>query len=284
MRQNAVIVPVTVLAAILAAWVYGGCGTPVVGTDGLHSRAELVVFAAASLAQVARDLGAEFEERQDIRVIFNFAGSNTLAQQISVAGLADVFLSADADWARFLENRGRALPGSLRPLFSNRLVIIGHRSAAFSIDEPGHLLRRASLGLPNYRYLAVADPRGVPAGRYARRRLQGLDAPDGDSLWDALADRMAPTLDVRAALTLVESDPQILGFVYRTDAAASPHVRVLYEFPADPEQPIAYWGVQVAESGQPAAARAFLDFLETESAADIVRRHGFESFPTGIAR
>ncbi len=251
------------------------------GPSGAAAREELVVFAAASLSDVARALATAFEAAEPVRLVFNFAGSNTLAQQIDAAPGADLFLSADRRWVEFLEGRGRVEPGSRRELFSNRLVLIAHRRASYRLDDPAEL---PALG---FRFLALADPEAVPAGRYARAHLERLAVPagtsgggsrggaSGGSVWQALAPRVVPALDVRAALALVEADPEAVGVIYRTDARTSPGVQVLYEFPPLADLPIAYWAVVVAGGPAPAAAERFLDYLSSPEALSIVERHGF---------
>lgn len=247
--------------AVLSA----GCGGA-----AAPERPELVVFAAASLRDVASELATGFEEREGTHVVFNFAGSNTLAQQIDAAPVADVFLSADGEWVDFLDGAGHTVPGSRRPFLANRLVVVAHREAAFEITAP------SGLAAAPYHHLAMAAPDAVPAGRYARAALERLPW-EGGSLWDAVAARVAPTLDVRAALALVESQPQIVGIVYATDAATSERVRALFELPSPEESPILYWAVLVDDGGNPEAARRFLDFLGGPEAQAVARRHGFVS-------
>jgi molybdate transport system substrate-binding protein len=229
---------------------------------------ELVVFAAASLRDVAEDLAAEFESRHPARVVFNFAGSNVLAQQIRSAPRADVFVSADRDWVEALDRHGEIVAGSKRSFLSNSLVLIAQRDSAW------RLTGLEELAALDYRFLAVADPAAVPAGRYARGALERVGGP-GASLWDRLADRLAPALDVRAALALVESDPRILGLVYRTDALSSPAVRVLLELEPSPGAPIDYWAARIAGGDSPELAAAFVEFLAEPVARRIAEDHGF---------
>ena len=231
-----------------------------------------MVFAAASLHDVATEVAAAFERRFRTPVIFNFAGSNTLAQQIDAAPGADVFLSADRQWVDFLAAERRTVPETRRPVLANSLVVIAHRDSEIRIEDPRDLARAG------YRFLALADPQGVPAGRYARGYLERIDL-DGSSLWTAVADRVAPAVDVRAALALVESDPEILGIVYQTDALSSPRVRQLYSFPATGDLPITYWAVLVADGAQPDPARRFLDFWSDPEAQGIAERLGFTKVP-----
>ncbi len=256
------------LAAGLAAC--GGAVAPEGSQRNESGEKPLMVFAAASLHDVAADFKAEFERRHvPAEVVYNFAGSNTLAQQIHAATGADVFLSADQDWIDFLEQSGRLVAGTRRAFLSNRLVLIARRDSALEIEDPRDLAERGGL-----RFLALADPRAVPAGRYAQAALENISWHDG-SLWSGLEDRIAPALDVRAALALVESDPEIAGIVYQTDAMTSGKVRVLHEFPAMEEAPIRYWVALVASSENPELGRHFLDFLLSPAAREIAERHGF---------
>ncbi len=249
--------------ALLAAGLICGCGG-----SSESAAADLVVFAAASLRDVAGDLAADFERRQPVEVSFNFAGSNTLAQQIDAAPRADVFLSADEHWVDFLDANGRTVPGSRRNVLGNRLVAVAHLDATVEIREV------ADLASAEYRFLALADPQAVPAGRYAQAALEGMNLESGD-LWSAVASRVAPALDVRAALALVESDPEIVGIVYRTDALTSPKVRVLFELPAADGAAIAYCATLVAGGSNVEMGRRFLDYLASAEAAAIAQAHGF---------
>ncbi len=232
----------------------------------------LVIFAAASLRDVATDFGADFETRHGTRIIFNFAGSNTLAQQIQAAPMADIFLSADRHWVDFLDDNDRTVDGSRRAFLGNRLVLIAHLDAGFEFDEP------TDLATANFRFLALADPIAVPAGRYAKAALEQFDW-DGSDLWSAVSDRVAPALDVRAALHLVETDPQILGIVYRTDVNTSDKIRVLLELREFEASPIAYWATQIKDGKHPEAASRFLDYLTGSSASEIAERHSFTVRP-----
>ena len=242
-----------------------GCGES--GSSG-QGQPSVVVFAAASLRDVVRDIGARFAETHQVDLIYNFAGSNTLAQQLRAAPVADVFLSADPDWVDVLERAGLILPESRRNFLSNRLVLISRKDAEFRLSEPGLL---PSL---SFTFLAMADPEAVPAGRYARTFLQAVETADR-SVWEAVKDRIVPTADVRAVLGLTESDPNIIGIVYRTDALRSDRVQVVYEIPLNLHQPIIYCAAALNNRPQPEITAQFLNFLRSPEAVAIYNTHGF---------
>ena len=254
--------------AVAGSAALAGCG-PGGGADSGGGAPEVMVFAAASLRDAALELGPLFAGSTGTDVRYNFAGSNDLAQQILAAPKADVFLSANESWMDTVEAAGRLAPGTRSAFLSNRLVVVARP------DSPHRVARPEDLATLPYRHLAIANPDAVPAGIYAREWLAALPAPGDGSLWDAVAPRMVPALDVRSALGLVESDPEVIGIVYRTDAAASRRAEVIYEVPAAEGPAIRYAAAAVAGGPNPPAARRFVAFLAEPEAAAVLRRHGF---------
>ena len=228
------------------------------------------MFAAASLRDAVQEIGQLYQQRTGTVVSYNFAGSNELAQQIIATSKADVFLTANEKWMDQVAAAGRVVDGTRRQLLSNRLVVVARTDSPYKISAPGDLAT-----LP-YRQLVLANPDAVPAGIYAREWLSSEPNPDGDgTLWDAVAPRIAPTSDVRAALTLVESDPELIGIVYRTDRVSSDRVRTLYEVPADNRRKILYDAAAISGGPNPEGGRSFASFLADHDASRIFRHYGF---------
>lgn len=260
---------VGVLLATVLVTALGGCSP----AGGDRDRSPILVFAAASLRDALVEIEPSFREASGVAATFNFAGSNVLALQIEASGAADVYLSADSYWVDFLGDRGLLAAGTRTTFLSNRLVLVARRDSELAALAP--LEDLASLPELDFRYLSVADPAAVPAGRYARRALESRTA-EGD-LWRRLENRLAPAADVRAALALVESRDDTLGIVYRSDALSSDRVVVLAEIPADPIFPIRYQAAALDRRPRQADAERFLRFLTGERAAAIFARHGFET-------
>ncbi len=256
------------LALQLVALAVSGCGP---GDDSTSPLPELRILAAASLADVVGDLVAAFElESERFAAEVSFAGSNSLARQIVAGVPADVFLSADEFWAQHVVAEGVADSTSLERFAGNRLVVITPAEQQLAHEGwPEALLE--------VERLALADPEGVPAGRYARAWLESR------GLWEQLAERVVPTLDVRAALYSVASGSVDAGLVYatsvRTAGMSTDRVAVVYEVTGDAVPEIGYWSVLVAASGAGSdqrTARAFQRFLTSPTGRDILKRHGFE--------
>ncbi|EPX86935.1 molybdate ABC transporter substrate-binding protein [Salipiger mucosus] len=233
---------------------------------GAAARAEsLTVFAAASLKTAMDEIAADYRAATGDEVAVSFAGSSALARQIERGAPADVFLSANTAWMDRLEESGAIAPGTRIDLLSNRIVLIGAdaEGAPVALDSPDALAGRLGDGR-----LAMALVDAVPAGIYGKAALESL------GLWDRIAPQVAQADNVRAALALVASGAAPLGVVYATDAVAEPRVGVLATFPEDSHPPIVYPGAATA-SGDSAAARAFLDYLQGPQARAVFERQGF---------
>jgi molybdate transport system substrate-binding protein len=81
--------------------------------------------------------------------------------------------------------------------------------------------------------------------------------------------------DVRATLASVESANVEAGFVYKTDAAVSKKVKIVYEVPLDRGPKITYPVAIVKESKKKEAARDFMNYVQSPFAKDTFKKYGF---------
>lgn len=225
----------------------------------------VLVFAAASLTDVLEEIGRAYTMQTKRTVRFSFAASSTLAKQIELGASAELFISADAAWMDYLQQRRLIDPSTRRDLVANRLVLIAPLDGTLELRiEPKFALAK------NLRQgrLAIGDPDIVPAGRYAREALLAL------GVWDDVKNRLVYAENVRTALTYVTRGETPLGVVYETDARIEKRVRVLDRFPENTHSPIVYPAAAVSAASP--EARAFLDYLSQANARAIFRRHGFQ--------
>jgi len=228
--------------------------------------AQVTVFAAASLTDSLREIGDTYQQRTGDSIVFNFAGSSTLARQIEAGAPADIFFSADEAKMDWLERQNLVVTNSRRPLLGNVLVVVVASNEGVAVHRP------EDLATPRVNRIALADPRAVPAGVYAKAWLESRD------LWERVAPKVVPTENVRAALSAVEAGNVDAAIVYRTDAALSKKVRVGVTVPSGAGPAIRYPVARLTGSREPAATCAFLDFLAGTEAQRVFARHGFIVF------
>jgi len=226
--------------------------------------ADVTVFAAASLSDALQQVGDAYKQETGKSVVFSFAASSALARQIEASSGADLFISADTDWMDYLDSRSLIARASRIDLLGNRLVLIAPSDSKIALAIAPHFDLAGALG--NGR-LALADPTGVPAGKYAKAALTSL------GVWQAIEDKVVPAENVRVALAYVARGEAPLGIVYATDAQAEARVRIVGVFPEDSYPRIVYPAALTKDAKL--EARAFLAYLSGARAKAIFEKMGF---------
>ena len=226
---------------------------------------KLTVFAASSLTEAARDLEGRFEAKnEDVDVVIALAGSQILRLQVEQGAPADVFVSADASHMEALVRRG--FVGANETLAHNELVLIVPLSNPAGIEAFEDLprARRVVIGVPN-----------VPIGNYTRQALSKADVRFGGDFQARVLERVVSEESnvrlVRAKVELGEADAAI---VYRTDATESTGVRVV-PIPDEVNVLAEYRAGVVADSPQKRLARAWIDYMTSDSGRQALAEHGF---------
>jgi molybdate transport system substrate-binding protein len=223
--------------------------------------ADVNVFAAASLTDALKEIAPAYEKTSGDKLVFNLGASSMLARLIREGAPADLFFSADEAQMDGLDKAGLLAPGTRQPILSNSLVVVVATDGGPRIASPRDL---ASI-----RALALAEPKSVPAGVYAKQVLEKL------GLWDALVSRVIPTENVRACLAAVEAGNADAGIVYRTDALISKKVRIAWSVPAADGPDISYPLAIPKDAPNTEAAKRFASYLASEPARAIFVRYGF---------
>ena len=219
------------------------------------AQAEVTVFAAASLRGVLEEVNDAWGQS----VTVSYAGSASLARQISQGAPADVFLSANPDWVAWLLDQNLVAKDATGQFIGNSLVLIGPTgSAPVDINQLPEILGADRL--------AIGHARAVPAGIYAREALTSL------GLWQDVEPQLLQTDNVRAGLRLVALGEVPFAITYATDAQSDLKVTEVYAFPSHSHSPIQYSYARITDSQ---SAQEYLAFLTGSEAQAIFAQFGF---------
>jgi molybdate transport system substrate-binding protein len=224
------------------------------------------IFAAASTKEAVEEVAALFTKDNGVEVKVVPESSSRLATQIVNDAPADLFLSANTEWAEHVQEKGYA--HETQPLLTNNLVLVVPKGNPAQVGKPEDLEGKA------VKHVALAGPAG-PAGIYGRQALRKL------GLLESLekGKKIVAGDDVRATLTYVEQAEAEAGIVYDTDAKITSKVEIVHTFSDTTHDPIRYPLVLLRAGHQKEEARKFFTFLQSPVATRVLERHGFTRLP-----
>lgn len=242
--------------AALSAVLLAGCGS---GSDSDSANGTgstgLTVLAAASLTDVFTEAADRFaQEHEGVTVEFSFAGSQELAAQIQQGVPADAVVTADTATMESVAEE----TGEPAVIARNELVIVTPPGNPAGVED---LTDLAQDGLR----LVLAAPE-VPVGRY------------GEEILDRAGVSVTPVSqepNVRAVLSKVRLGEADAGLVYATDAASAGEDVLTFPIPAEQNVIAAYPAAVLNTSEHPDEAAAFVAWLGTEPARDLLTAAGF---------
>ena len=231
----------------------------------------IMVFSAASLVDVLQETAPKFERQTGTKIIFNFAGSQTLAGEISNGAPADIFISAGQGPAGFLVDRGHINEKNILELVENVLVVAtsdrGQYANFSDINELSEMHR-----------IAIADPDLAPAGEYAKEALENMD------IWTAISSKTILSSDVRTALAYVQTGDVDAAVVYSTDVSIAKGVSTKLVIDEMYHRPIVYPAAVVKNANEPVLGQEYLEFLTAAYVSSVFEKYGFVSARERINR
>ncbi len=233
----------------------------------------LSVFAASSLNEAFTELGKLFEDQNPgLKVSFNFAGSQQLAQQLGQDAPADVFASANQAQMEVGIGAGRVSADLVRALCGNKLVVI------FAKFNPGKLYQLKDLEREGLK-LVLADP-AAPAGQYSLEFLdKASKLPEYGETFkvNVLKNVVSYEVNIRSVLTKVALGEADAGIVYASDLSTPQGIDVgVMEIPSALNIDVLYYIAPVQESSQAALAAAFVELALSQAGQEILARYGFK--------
>lgn len=233
---------------------------------------DLTVFAATSLAEAFEEAAKVFEaQHSGSRLLFNFAGSQQLAQQLAQGASADVFASADRKQMDAAVQSGRVEAHAPQIFARNQLVIV------YPGDNPGQIRAIQDLAKPGLR-LVMAD-KAVPVGAYTFQFLEKAAsvAELGEGFGSGyLANVVSYEENVRSVLSKVLLGEADAGIVYTSDlAGVKPGEAGFLAIPGDLNVVADYYAAPISDSRNMQMAKSWLNFLRSIEGQAILARHGF---------
>lgn len=226
---------------------------------------EVRVAVAANFLSSLKEISTLFERETGHKVLISSGSTGKLYAQVTNGAPFDVFLSADAQHPKLLEDDGFAVPGTRFVYAVGRLVLWS--------PDPGRVKNGGAetLRAKNFHHLAMANPKIAPYGKATLQVLQGL------GLWDELSPLIVQGEDIGQTFQFVTTQNAELGFVALSQILASNNTKngSRWDVPANLYEPINQEAVLLKLGQKNRAALALLEYLHGAKAGEIVERAGY---------
>jgi len=227
---------------------------------------EITVAAAADLQFAMQDITARFEKDAGKKVKVVYGSSGNFFQQIQNGAPFDLFFSANLDYAKKLEAAGLTEPGTLYEYATGKIVLWVPSESKIDLSSG---LR--ALAAPSIRKISIANPEHAPYGQAA------VAAMRKENIYEQVKGKLVMGENISQAASFVLSGSADAGII-ALSLALAPNMKDkgrYVEVPAADYPPIEQGCALLKSSEKKDAARAFLEFMKTPAAADLLRAYGF---------
>lgn len=224
------------------------------------SPVRLTVFAASDLGPPLKQIVPQFERKSGSDVTLVLGSTGMLAQQIRNGAPADVFFAANESFVTDLAAESLTLRQTSTIYARGRIASVTLKSSRIRIEN------LTDLADARIRRVAIANPQHAPYGVAARQALEAA------GLWKAIESKLVFGENVQQAVQFVRSGSAEAGLVARSVSDASDLDWKLVDERL--HAPLNQMAVVLARTKRAAAAKAFLDFVNSEGRA-VMRQFGF---------
>ena len=228
---------------------------------GVANTAEVTVAVAANFTATAKRIAAAFAAGSEHVAVLSFGSTGKLYAQIAHGAPYDVLLAADQARPQKAIDEGLAVAASRYTYASGKLVL--YSTDAALVDDEGNVLHST-----RFARLAIANPDTAPYGSAAIEVLQAL------GVHDKVADRLVRGDNIAQTLQFVVTKNAQLGFVALAQIIET-RGGSRWIVPEGLYTPVRQDAVLLARGASNPAARAFMEFLKSETARDIIRAFGY---------
>lgn len=230
--------------------------------------AELTVAAASSMQNAFSEIGALFEAQTGQKIIFVFASSGQLTQQIENGAPYDLFAAANTEFIDRLDKQNLVLTDTIAHYARGRIALAVNKDSGIQAVNLDDLL------LSEITHIAIANPEHAPYGVAAREALQSA------GVWEQVRPKLVYGENIRQTLQFIQTGDAQAGIIALSDANVPEVTWNLLDNRL--HNPLDQALAVVASSPNQQTARQFADFISSPESLEILKKYGFSS-PGNVA-
>jgi len=225
---------------------------------------EALVAVAANFTGPAQQIAKLFEQKTGHDVALTFGATGNFYNQIAQGAPFDVFLAADTGRPQKAIDEGYALAGTHFTYAIGSLVLWS--------PVPGRVTGLETLQNSDIEHIAYCHPKAAPYGQAALETLQN------SGLYEILKPKLVEGQNISQAFQFVKTGNAQIGFVALSQVIHE-QTGSRWDVPQHYYNPIRQDAVLLKKGENNQAARAFLAFLQSAEARQIITHYGYSLDP-----
>jgi molybdate transport system substrate-binding protein len=232
----------------------------------LAQEGEVRIAAAADLQFAMADLAQQYKNQTGNTVNVTYGSSGNFFSQILNGAPFDLLFSADSDYPRQLVIAGLANPATFYKYALGRIAMWVPPGSKIDVV---HQKWNALLD-PSVQKIAIANPEHAPYGHAAVAAMQKA------GIYEKVKAKLVLGENISQAAQFVQSGNAQIGII-ALSLAISPAMKTgeSWGIPSDGYPAIEQGAILLSNAKNKDAARAFLEFVKSESARETLGKFGF---------
>jgi molybdate transport system substrate-binding protein len=225
---------------------------------------DISVATAANFIAPLQMIAALFERDTGHKVMTSYGSTGKFYSQIANGAPFDILLAADDETPAKMEKEGLAVVGTHFTYAVGKLVLWSADTKF--VDNKGAILKDGG-----FKHLSIANPKTAPYGTAAVQAMTKL----------GLLEKLQPTFvqgdSITQAYQFIATGSAELGFVAYSQVIKDGKIGSGSGWFVSPElyDPILQNAVLLIKGKDKPAAQAFLNYLKTEKAKEVIRSFGY---------
>ncbi len=233
--------------------------------------ASITIMASSSLTNALSELINIYSQRKEISIIAIFDSPTELEYNIQAGDVADVYIGEHPQTLTSLKRAGTLNVYNIVDVAENRLVLVTSKNNRLSDMASKPIdIKKALDKLTNRTLLYIVEPETTWIGYVTKQMLENINQ------WGQFEPYAVRVANARTNLHLIDIG-EGAGIVYYSDAISNKNIKILSNIDPSLHDKIQYHAALVAGNNNMKKAEKFLEFLKTDEAKSVLKKHGFKT-------
>ena len=228
----------------------------------LHAT-EIRIAVASNFLMPMNIIKQTFENQNKTKIYLSSGSSGSLYSQIINGAPLDIFLSANQNLPKKLENTAKGVKGTRFTYAIGKLLLFSTNKDLFDFTFPNIILSK------KIKYIGIGNPKYVPYGMAAKEVLKSL------KVFNRLEKKFILSKNVNQVFLMNYYGNLDIGFIAKSDFIIKNKKGKVWDIPQDLYSPINQDAILLKNGEKKQQARIFLKFLSSKKVRDKLKSLGY---------